>query len=130
MARVKGAMMTRKHRNKVLGLAKGYWGNKSRHYKMANEQLMKSGRYAYVGRKQKKRDFRQLWITRISAGCKANGMNYSTFMHGLKLAGVDMNRKMLSEIIPVRYLRTRQVFFLFKMKFQNAFLQSWRFAQK
>ena len=97
MARVKGAMMTRKHRNKVLGLAKGYWGNKSRHYKMANEQLMKSGRYAYVGRKQKKRDFRKLWITRISAGCKANGMNYSTFMHGLNMAGVDMNRKMLSE---------------------------------
>ena len=89
MARVKGAMMTRKHRNKILGLAKGYWGNKSRHYKMAQEQMMKSGRYAYVGRKQKKRDFRQL--------CKANGMNYSTFMHGLKLAGIDMNRKMLSE---------------------------------
>ena len=90
MARVKGAMMTRKHRNKVLGLAKGYWGNKSRHYKMANEQLMKSGRYAYVGRKQKKRDFRKLWITRISAGCKMNGMNYSSFMHGLKLAGIDV----------------------------------------
>ena len=71
MARVKGAMMTRKHRNKILGLAKGYWGNKSRHYKMAQEQMMKSGRYAYVGRKQKKRDFRQLWITRISAACKA-----------------------------------------------------------
>lgn len=97
MARVKGAMMTRKHRKKILGLAKGYWGNKSRHYKMANQQMMKSGRYAYVGRKQKKRDFRQLWITRISAGCKANGMNYSTFMHGLKLAGIDINRKMLSE---------------------------------
>lgn len=98
MARVKGAMMTRKHRSKILGLAKGYWGNKSRHYKMANEQLMKSGRYAYVGRKQKKRDFRQLWITRISAACKMNGMNYSTFMHGLKLAGIDLNRKMLAEI--------------------------------
>ena len=98
MARVKGAMMTRKHRNKVLGLAKGYWGTKSRHYKMAQEQMMKSGRYAYVGRKQKKRDFRQLWITRISAGCTMNGMNYSTFMHGLKLAGIDMNRKMLSEM--------------------------------
>ena len=98
MARVKGAMMTRKHRSKILGLAKGYWGNKSRHYKMANEQLMKSGRYAYVGRKQKKRDFRKLWITRISAGCKMNGMNYSTFMHGLKLAGIDMNRKALSEL--------------------------------
>ena len=98
MARVKGAMMTRKHRNKVLGLAKGYWGNKSRHYKMANEQMMKSGRYAYIGRKQKKRDFRRLWIARISAGCKANGMNYSKFMHGLKLAGIDMNRKMLADL--------------------------------
>ena len=98
MARVKGAMMTRKHRKKILGLAKGYWGNKSRHYKVANQQMMKSGRYAYVGRKQKKRDFRQLWITRISAGCKANGMNYSTFMHGLKLAGVEINRKMLAEM--------------------------------
>lgn len=98
MARVKGAMMTRKHRKKILGLAKGYWGNKSRHYKMANQQMMKSGRYAYVGRKQKKRDFRQLWITRISAGCKANGMNYSTFMHGLKLAQIDLNRKVLAEI--------------------------------
>ena len=98
MARVKGAMMTRKHRSKILGLAKGYWGNKSRHYKMANEQVMKSGRYAYVGRKQKKRDFRQLWITRISAGCKMNGLNYSKFMYGLKKAGIEMNRKMLSEM--------------------------------
>ena len=98
MARVKGAMMTRKHRKKILGLAKGYWGNKSRHYKMANQQMMKSGRYAYVGRKQKKRDFRQLWITRISAGCKANGMNYSTFMHGLKLAGIELDRKVLSQM--------------------------------
>ena len=98
MARVKGAMMTRKHRNKILGLAKGYWGAKSKHYKMANEAMMKSGRYAYVGRKQKKRDFRRLWITRISAGCKMNGMNYSTFMHGLKKSGIEMNRKMLSEL--------------------------------
>ena len=98
MARVKGAMMTRKHRKKILGLAKGYWGAKSKHFKMANEQVMKSLTYAYVGRRLKKRDFRQLWITRISAGCKANGMNYSTFMHGLKLAGIDMNRKMLSEM--------------------------------
>lgn len=97
MARIKGAVMTRKRRNKVLGMAKGYWGAKSSHYKMANEAVMKSLRYAYVGRKQKKRDFRQLWITRISAACKMNGMNYSTFMHGLKLAGIDMNRKMLSE---------------------------------
>ena len=98
MARVKGAMMTRKRRNKKLGLAKGYWGAKSRHYKMANEQVMKSGRYAYVGRKLKKRDFRQLWITRISAACKLNGMNYSTFMHGLKTAGVIIDRKMLAEL--------------------------------
>ena len=88
MARVKGAMMTRKHRNKVLGLAKGYWGAKSKHFKMANQAMMKSGRYAYIGRRLKKRDFRKLWITRISAGAKANGMNYSTFMHGLKLAGI------------------------------------------
>ena len=98
MARVKGAMMTRKRRNKILCLAKGYWGSKSKHFKMANQAVMKSGRYAYVGRKLKKRDFRQLWITRISAGCKANGMNYSTFMHGLKLCGINMNRKMLSEM--------------------------------
>ncbi len=97
MARIKGAMTTRKRRNKVLKLANGYWGTKSKHFKMANQAVMKSLTYAYVGRKQKKRDFRKLWITRISAGCKANGMNYSTFMHGLKLAGVEMNRKMLSE---------------------------------
>ena len=97
MARIKGAMMTRKRRKKILGLAKGYWGSKSKHFKMANQAVMKSGNYAYIGRKQKKRDFRSLWITRISAGAKLNGMNYSTFMHGLKLAGVDMNRKMLSE---------------------------------
>ena len=98
MARVKGAMMTRKRRNKVLKLAKGYWGSKSKHFKMANEQVMKSLTYAYVGRRLKKRDFRQLWITRISAACKMNGMNYSTFMHGLKVAGIEINRKMLSEI--------------------------------
>ena len=98
MARVKGAMMTRKRRNKMLKLAKGYWGAKSKHFKMANEQVMKSLTYVYVGRRLKKRDFRQLWITRISAACKINGMNYSTFMHGLKLAGVEINRKMLSEL--------------------------------
>ena len=98
MARIKGAMMTRKRRKKILGLAKGYWGSKSKHFKMANQAVMKSGNYAYIGRKQKKRDFRSLWITRISAACKMNGMNYSTFMHGLKLAGIEMNRKMLSEI--------------------------------
>ena len=98
MARVKGAMMTRKRRNKILKMAKGYWGAKSKHFKMANEQVMKSLTYAYVGRKQKKRNFRQLWIARINAACKMNGMNYSTFMHGLKLAGVEINRKMLSEL--------------------------------
>ena len=98
MARVKGAMMTRKRRNKTLKLAKGYYGSKSRRFKTAKEAVMKSGQYAYIGRKQKKRDFRQLWITRISAACKMNGMNYSTFINGLKKAGIDLNRKMLSEI--------------------------------
>ena len=98
MARIKGAMMTRKRRKKVLKLAKGYYGAKSKHFKMAKQQVMKSGNYAFIGRKQKKRDFRRLWITRISAGCKANGMNYSTFMNGLKKAGITLNRKVLSEI--------------------------------
>lgn len=98
MARVKGAMMTRKRRNKTLKLAKGYWGSKSKHFKMAKQAVMKSGNYAYIGRKQKKREFRQLWIARISAAAKANGMNYSTLMNGLKKAGITLNRKMLSEI--------------------------------
>ena len=98
MARIKGAMMTRKRRKKVLKLAKGYFGAKSKHFKMAKEAVMKSGNYAYIGRRQKKRDFRRLWITRISAACKLNGVNYSTFMNGLKKAGIDLNRKMLSEI--------------------------------
>ena len=98
MARVKGAMMTRKRRNKMLKLAKGYWGAKSKHFKMAKQAVMKSGNYAFVGRKLKKRDFRSLWITRISAQAKFNGINYSQFMHGLKLAGINLNRKMLSEI--------------------------------
>ena len=98
MARVKGALATRKRRKKVLKLAKGYWGSKSKHYKMANQAMMKSLTYAYTGRRLKKRDFRRLWITRISAACKANGMNYSTFMHGLKLADIQIDRKMLSEL--------------------------------
>ena len=98
MARVKGAMMTRKRRKKILGLAKGYWGAKSKHFRVANQAVMKSLKYAYIGRRLKKRDFRSLWITRISAACKLNGMNYSTFMHGLKQAGIEMNRKMLSEM--------------------------------
>ena len=98
MARIKGAVNAHKKRRKVMKLAKGYWGAKSKHFKMANEQVMKSLTYAYVGRRLKKRDFRQLWITRISAACKQNGMNYSTFMHGLKVAGIQINRKMLSEM--------------------------------
>ena len=98
MARIKGAMMTRKRRNKVLKLAKGYYGSKHSLFKTAKQAVMKSGNYAYIGRKQKKRDFRRLWITRISAACKLNGINYSTLMNGLESAGVTLNRKMLSEI--------------------------------
>jgi len=98
MARIKGATMTRKRRNKVLKLAKGYYGSKHSLFKTAKQAVMKSGNYAYIGRKQKKRDFRRLWITRISAACKMNGINYSTFMNGLKKAGITLNRKMLSEI--------------------------------
>lgn len=98
MARVKGALATRKRRKKVLKLAKGYWGSKSRHFKMAKQAVMKSGNYAYIGRKQKKRDFRRLWISRINAACRANGTTYSAFMNGLKKADITLNRKMLSEI--------------------------------
>ncbi len=98
MARIKGALATRKRRNKTLKLAKGYFGAKSKHFKMAKQAVMKSGNYAYIGRRLKKRNFRQLWITRISAAAKLNGMNYSTFMNGCKKAGITLNRKMLSEI--------------------------------
>ena len=98
MARIKGAMATRKRRKKVLKAAKGYFGGKHRLFKTAKQAVMKSGQYAYIGRKQKKRDFRRIWITRISAACKANGTYYSTFMNGLKKAGIDLNRKMLSEL--------------------------------
>jgi len=98
MARIKGGTMTHKRRKKMLKLAKGFYGCKSKHFKMAKQAVMKSGQYAYIGRRQKKRDFRRLWITRISAACKANGMNYSTFMNGLKKANITLNRKMLSEI--------------------------------
>ena len=98
MARVKGALSTRKRRNRVLKLAKGYWGAKSKHFKMANQAVMKSLTYAYIGRKRKKRDYRRLWIMRINAACKINGINYSRFMHGLKLSGINLNRKMLSEM--------------------------------
>ena len=98
MARIKGALATRKRRKKILKLAKGYFGAKSKLFKTAKEAVMKSGNYAYVGRRLKKRDFRRLWITRISAAAKMNGMNYSTFMNGLKKAGVQLNRKMLAEL--------------------------------
>ena len=98
MARVKGGIMSHKRRKKVLKLAKGYYGARHRLFRTAKQAVMKSGRYAFIGRKQKKREFRKLWITRISAACKMNGMNYSTFMHGLKVAGIEINRKMLSEM--------------------------------
>ena len=98
MARIKGAMATRKRRKKVLKAAKGYYGSKHRLFKTAKQAVMKSGQYAYIGRKQKKREFRRMWISRISAACKANGTNYSTFMNGLKKAGIDLNRKMLAEL--------------------------------
>ena len=98
MARVKGALMTRKRRKKTLKLAKGYWGSKSKHFKMAKQAVMKSGNYAYIGRKARKRDFRRLWITRISAAVAPYGINYSRFMNGLKKAGIEMNRKSLSEM--------------------------------
>ena len=98
MARIKGALATRKRRNKTLKLAKGYFGAKSKLFKTAKEAVMKSGNYAYIGRRQKKRDFRRLWITRISAACKLNGINYSSFMNGLNKAGITINRKMLADL--------------------------------
>ncbi len=98
MARVKGALATRKRRKKTLKLAKGYFGAKSKLFKTAKEAVMKSGNYAYIGRRQKKRDFRRLWITRISAACKLNGINYSQFMNGLNKAGITINRKMLADL--------------------------------
>ena len=98
MARVKGALATRKRRKKTLKLAKGYFGAKSKLFKTAKAAVMKSGNYAYIGRRQKKRDFRRLWITRISAACKLNGINYSSFMNGLNKAGITINRKMLADL--------------------------------
>ena len=98
MARIKGAMMTRKRRNKTLKLAKGYWGSKSKHFKMAKQAVMKSGNYAFAGRKQKKRSYRTLWITRLSAAVAPYGLNYSAFMNGVKKAGIELNRKSLSEM--------------------------------
>ena len=98
MARIKGAMMTSKRRKKTLKLAKGFYGSKSKHFKMAKQQVMKSGNYAFIGRKLKKRQFRNLWITRINNAVRPLGMNYSSFMNGLKKAGIELNRKMLSEM--------------------------------
>ena len=98
MARVKGALHTHKRHKRVLKLAKGYRGAKSKQFKTAKQAVMKSGNYAYVGRKLKKRDFRKLWIARINAATRMNGMSYSQFMHGLKVAGIDINRKMLAEL--------------------------------
>ena len=98
MARVKGALATRKRRNKTLKLAKGYWGGKSRLFKTAKEAVMKSGQYAYVGRKAKKRDFRKLWIVRINAAARLNGLSYSKFMHGLSAANINLNRKVLADL--------------------------------
>ncbi len=98
MARVKGAMHTRKRHKKILKLAKGYRGGKSKLFRTANQAVMKSLVYSYIGRKQKKRDFRQLWIARINAAARMNGMSYSRFMNGLKKADITINRKMLAEI--------------------------------
>jgi large subunit ribosomal protein L20 len=98
MPRVKGGTVTRKRRNRVLKLAKGYFGSKHRLYKVANQQVMKSFNYAYRDRRQKKREFRKLWITRINAAARINGLSYSTLMHGLKVAGIDVNRKMLADL--------------------------------
>ena len=98
MARIKGATMTHKRRKKMLKLAKGFYGSKSKHFKMAKQQVMKSGNYAFAGRRQKKRDFRRLWIARINAACRPQGINYSSFMNGLKKAGIELNRKSLSEM--------------------------------
>jgi large subunit ribosomal protein L20 len=98
MARVKRAVNARKYHKKILKLAKGYYGGKSKLFKTANETVIRALRNAYVGRKLKKRDFRKLWIARINAGSRANGLSYSRFMNGVKLAGLDINRKMLSEI--------------------------------
>jgi large subunit ribosomal protein L20 len=98
MPRVKGGTVTRKRRKRVLKLAKGYYGSKHTLYKVANQAVMKSLQYAYRDRRQKKRDFRKLWIARINAAARINGLSYSRLMHGLKVAGIEVNRKMLAEL--------------------------------
>ncbi len=96
--RIKRSVNALKKRRKILKSAKGYWGAKSKLYRTARQAVMKSGQYAYIGRKRKKRDFRQLWIARINAGCRQNDMSYSTFMHGLKVANINLNRKVLADL--------------------------------
>ena len=98
MARVKGAVKTRKRHKKILKLAKGYWGSKSRSFRVANQAVMKSLVYAYRDRRTKKRDFRKLWITRINAAARINGLSYSRFINGLKEAGIELNRKVLADM--------------------------------
>ena len=98
MARIKRAVNAHKKRRKVLKLAKGYWGAKSKQYRTASEQVRRSLRYAYEGRKMRKRDFRRLWIVRINAACRLNGMSYSTFINGLKKKNIEVNRKMLADL--------------------------------
>ena len=98
MARIKRAVNAQKKRRKVMKLAKGYWGAKSKQYRSATEQVRRSLRYAYKGRKLRKRDFRRLWITRINAAARLNGMSYSTFINGLKKQNIEMNRKMLADL--------------------------------
>ena len=98
MARVKRAVNAQKKKRKIMKLAKGYFGAKSKQYRAASEQVRRSLRYAYIGRKQKKRDFRRLWIARINAAARLNGLSYSRMINGLKVAGVDINRKMLAQL--------------------------------
>ena len=98
MARIKGAVNAHKKRRKIMKLAKGYYGSKSKQYRAAQEQVMRSLRYAYIGRKLRKRDFRSLWIARINAATRINGMSYSKFICGLKKAGIDLNRKVLPDL--------------------------------
>ena len=96
--RIKRATNALKKRKKILKSARGYWGTRSKSYRVANQAVMKSGQYAYIGRRLKKRDFRRLWIARINAGCRMNDMSYSQFMHGLKVAKIDLNRKVLADL--------------------------------
>ena len=98
MARIKRAVNAHKKRRKVLKLAKGYWGSKSKQYRTASEQVRRSLRYAYTGRKLRKREFRSLWITRINAAARLSGMSYSTFINGLKKKNIEVNRKMLADL--------------------------------